>query len=70
MEDKNKISHTFWLNQIKAKTKASFVSWETTGDTLRLKIVKDKQSNYFVLDGSFENVTLETYLSLLESIEE
>jgi hypothetical protein len=46
------------------------VSWETTGDTLRLKIVKDKQPNYFILDGSFENVTLETYLSLLESIEE
>jgi hypothetical protein len=60
--------HSFWQNKVKEVTKASFVSWEKSGDALRLKIVKDGQSNYFILDGSFENVDENTYISLLESL--
>ena len=62
--------HNFWLKQIQKKTKASFVAWEKDKDVLRLKVVKDGKSNYFILDGSFDNVTPETYLSLMESIQE
>lgn len=62
--------HNFWLNQIKRKSKASFVSWEQDKENLRLKIVKDGQANYFILDGTFDNVNPETYLSLLNAIEE
>jgi hypothetical protein len=68
MSKKTVSFHSFWQNKVKESTKASFVSWETTGDKLRLKIVKDGQPNYFILDGSFENVDENTYISLLESL--
>ena len=69
MNKQDQTFHKFWLSQVKAKTKASFVAWEESKGVLRLKVVKDKQPNYFILDGSFDNVTPETYLSLLEAIE-
>ncbi len=60
------IPHTFWVNQIRIKAKASYAGWEQYKDTYKLKVIVDGQPNYFGLTGGMENVTTETYLKLLE----
>jgi hypothetical protein len=62
--------HSFWLQKIKDKTKASFVGFETIGEELRIKIIKDGIPNYFILEGSFENVDVNTYDSLYNAIDD
>lgn len=59
--------HKHYLKQIKQKLNASFVSWETNSSdgTLRLKIIVNKEVNYFKLTGGFETVTSETYQKLM-----
>lgn len=60
--------HNFWLNQIKEKSKASFVAWEQENSNLRLKIVINGEPKYLSLTGDFSNVTIETYAELLKEI--
>lgn len=62
--------HNFWLNQIKEKSKASFVAWEQDKDKLRLKIVIDGEPKYLSLNGGFDGVNIETYTSLIKQITE
>jgi hypothetical protein len=60
------VPHTFWVNQIRLKAKASYAGWEQYNDTYRLKVIVDGVSNYFGLTGGMESVTIETYLKLLQ----
>lgn len=62
--------HNFWLNQIKEKSKASFVAWEQENSNLRLKIVINGEPKYLSLTGEFSNVTIETYTSLIKQLTE
>jgi hypothetical protein len=65
------MNHQFWINQVKKKTKASFVAWETsTKDGLRLKISfgKNTEPQYLGVTGTIENVTVESYLKLLNEL--
>lgn len=61
-----KIPHTFWVNQLRLKAKASYAGWERYKDTYKLKVIVDGQPNYFGLTGGIEEVTNETYLKLLQ----
>ena len=62
--------HSFWLNQIKEKSKASFVAWETEKNVTRLKLIINGEPKYLALTGGFEGVTIETYAELLKQITE
>jgi hypothetical protein len=62
--------HNFWLNQIKEKSKASFVAWEQENSNLRLKIVINGKSKYLSLTGGFDGVNIETYTSLIKQLTE
>jgi hypothetical protein len=60
--------HQFWLEEIKEKSKASFVVWETVKDKVSLKLIIDGQTKYLPLTGSFTGVTIETYCQLLKEL--
>ena len=58
-----------FLPQLKRKLNASFIAWERTGNTYRLKIVVDKKPTYYKLNGDISNVNFETYTALIKTIE-
>jgi hypothetical protein len=61
---------SFWLDQIKQKSNASFVGYETEKGVTRLKLVIGGEAKYISLTGGFENVTIETYAELIKQITE
>lgn len=60
----------FWLEEIKKKTKASFVGYETYKGNTRLKIVIGGESNYLTLTDGYNGVNIETYAELLKQLDE
>ena len=63
------MNHQFWLTQIKRSSGASFVGWETEKGVTRLKLISEGVPQYINLTGTIDNVTEQTYLKLLQELE-
>lgn len=61
--------HNFYLNEIKKRSKASFVGYEQYKDSYKLKVVVDGMPQYFALVGTPEDVTPERYNELLRALQ-
>lgn len=64
-----KTFHGFWVNEVKKKSGASFVAWETQGSKAKLKLIIDGEVKYLTLRGDFGGVTIESYADLLKQLE-
>lgn len=60
--------HSFYQDMIKQKSMASFVGWEQNKEKYALKVVRNKETFYFDIQGTPNDVTAQNYLDLLKSI--
>lgn len=60
--------HKLFLNHIRKQLKASFVGYERYRDNYRLKVVVNKNTTYYDLDGTPDDVTPQAYNNLLQQI--
>lgn len=61
--------HNFYLNEIKKRSKAKFVAYEEYQGRYKLKVIKkDGEEVYYALHGTPNDVTVERYTELLNSI--
>lgn len=67
-QKKQQSFHSFYQNLIKMKSGASFVSWEQYKDKYSLKVIRDKKTHHFDIEGTPQDVTAENYMTLLNSI--
>lgn|GEM_PF-5186744 len=60
--------HSYYLNLLKEKSKASMVAWETERGVTRLKFIFDGKPHYLPITGGFEGVNVETYCQILNEL--
>lgn len=56
--------HNIHLNNIKKNTGCSFIGFEKTDETFKIKTIKNGQKEWFLLNGSPSQITPEFYLEL------
>lgn len=61
--------HSYNLGVIKNKLKASYVAFQKSKNIYHLKVVKDGNPRYFILQGTPDDVTEQRYKELLELLE-
>lgn len=60
--------HSQYLSAIKRGVKASYVAYERVKDVYYLKVIKNKETKFFELDGTPEDVTPEKYEKLYQQL--
>lgn len=60
---------SFWLEEVRKKSNASFAGYETEKGITRLKLIINGGAKYISLTGGYENITIETYAELLKQLE-
>jgi hypothetical protein len=60
--------HSFYLNEIKRQSGASFVGYEQYKNDFKLKVIVDNVPQYFALTGTPQDVTPERYNELLRAL--
>lgn len=59
-----------YLNLIRKSLGASFVSWNREGDKYSLKVIVNKETKYYPIEGKPSDVTAKNYLDFLNAVKD